>query len=142
MRIDGADLTRLLRDLLERTGVRPRDVDLVDVHGTSTRINDEAEARALLSVFGDHTCDLTVTAHKRHFGHSLGAASALELVCVCAILADGVAPPQPMNYPLDSLVRFRLCRDRATVVRRAIKIASSFAGIHSAIMLCAPQAAS
>jgi len=61
-------------------GLAPEDIDYVNAHGTSTRLNDETETRALRAAFGDHAANLAVSANKSMLGHTMGASGALELV--------------------------------------------------------------
>jgi len=83
----GAELA--MRDALARAGLAPAEVDYLNLHGTATPANDQAEAQAVRRVFGE-TVDCSST--KAWFGHLLGAAGAVEaLVCVLAIEA-GLKP--------------------------------------------------
>jgi len=49
---------------LHSAGLRPEDIDYVNAHGTSTRLNDETETRALRAAFGDHAANLAVSAQQ------------------------------------------------------------------------------
>ena len=77
--------------------LRPEDVDYVNAHGTSTKLNDETETQALRAAFRDHAASLAVSANKSMLGHTMGASGALELVSTLLTLRDGVIPPT-INY--------------------------------------------
>jgi 3-oxoacyl-[acyl-carrier-protein] synthase II len=72
-------------------GITPAGVGHVNAHGTSTPLNDEAEAAAIAKVFGDH--GIPVTATKGVTGHLIGAAGAAEAVASFLALAHQVIPP-------------------------------------------------
>jgi len=91
----GAELA--MRSALADAGVDPADVDHVNAHGTSTPLNDVAEARTLRRVLGDGAI---VTSTKGVTGHTLGAAGAIEAAFSLLSLRDGVVPP---TANLDSL---------------------------------------
>lgn len=86
-------VARCLTTALERTGVRPDEIDYYNAHGTSTVVNDRVETEVLKEVFGAHAADMPVSSIKGAIGHTLGAASAIEAaVCVQALL-DQIVPP-------------------------------------------------
>ena len=90
---EGRGAVRAMRRALERAGVGPGEVQYVNAHGTSTRLGDVAETRAIREVFGEHAEQLMVSSTKSMHGHLLGAAGALEAaVCVIAI-QRGLVPP-------------------------------------------------
>ena len=82
-----------LEQALARADLSPADIDYICAHGTSTRINDVTETRAIRQVFGKHADGLPISSPKSMVGHLIGAAGALSaLVCVLAI-RDGIVPP-------------------------------------------------
>ncbi|MDR3632436.1 MAG: beta-ketoacyl-[acyl-carrier-protein] synthase family protein [Isosphaeraceae bacterium] len=97
---NGERIVRCLRRALERSGVRPEEVDYYNAHGTSTVVNDRVETQALKDVFGDHARRLPVSSIKGALGHSLGAASAIEAAACVRALRDQVVPPT-INYMAD-----------------------------------------
>ena len=88
---------RSMRLALEDAGLDPVDVDHVNAHGTSTRLNDAVEARAMHRVFGRAAPKVPLTANKSMLGHTIGAAGAIEAVFSVLSLRDGVIPPT-VNY--------------------------------------------
>jgi 3-oxoacyl-[acyl-carrier-protein] synthase II len=70
----------------------PSQVDYVNAHGTSTPLNDRAEAVALQTALGQHAARIPVSSTKSAIGHLLGAAGAVEAVATVLALHDAVAP--------------------------------------------------
>lgn len=81
-RPDGSDSMKAMRLALDDAALAPEQIDLLNPHGTGTKLNDDAEFAALDAVFGKHLEALEVTPTKQLTGHMLGAAAALEAVHV------------------------------------------------------------
>ena len=90
----GAGAAAAIEKALDSAGLKPADIDYINLHGTGTRLNDLMESRAVSRVFGSGMPPVSST--KPVTGHTLGAAGALELaVCYSLITAgDGKLPPQ------------------------------------------------
>jgi 3-oxoacyl-[acyl-carrier-protein] synthase II len=95
---DAAGAIRCIRLALEDAGIEPGDVGHVNAHGTSTPLNDLAEAKALHVVFDAVP---PVTSVKGYLGHSLGAAGAIEAVVAVRTIADGMIPPTAGTTDVD-----------------------------------------
>jgi 3-oxoacyl-[acyl-carrier-protein] synthase II len=93
-------IARCLAASLERSGIRPDQVDYYNAHGTSTQVNDRVETEALKQVFGDHSAKLPVSSIKGALGHALGAASAIE-AAVCVRALERQLIPPTINYRPD-----------------------------------------
>ncbi len=76
----GEGMALAMRQALKEAGVSPEQVDHINVHGTSTKLNDVSETRAIKEVFGAHAYDILLTANKSMIGHTLGAAGGIESV--------------------------------------------------------------
>ena len=87
----GVGAINCMRLALEEAGVEPADVTHVNAHGTSTPLNDMAEAMAMQTVFGENGPKVTST--KGITGHALGAAGAIEAVAVVMAMQKGLIPP-------------------------------------------------
>jgi 3-oxoacyl-[acyl-carrier-protein] synthase II len=92
---DGARLA--MQNALDRAGLTPEALDYLNAHGTSTRLNDVAETRAIKTVLGEHAYDTAVSSSKSMTGHLLGGAGALEALICVNVLEDGIIPPT-INY--------------------------------------------
>jgi 3-oxoacyl-[acyl-carrier-protein] synthase II len=94
---DGAGAARAIQAALDDAGLKPGDIDYINAHGTSTKLNDKSETRAIKSVFGEQAYDIPVSSTKSSHGHLLGAAGALEaLVSIKALMAQYLPPT--INY--------------------------------------------
>ncbi len=94
-RPDGSGPAMAMRLALEQAGVMPTDVDYCNAHGTSTKLNDSSEARALQDVFNDAPPPTSST--KSMTGHLLGAAGAIEAIACLLTIRDNVMHPS-INY--------------------------------------------
>lgn len=75
---DGA--IQAIERALQDAGIKASDVDYINVHGTSTKMNDLSETNAIKAVFGEHVSNLPVSSTKSQTGHLIAAAGALEAV--------------------------------------------------------------
>jgi 3-oxoacyl-[acyl-carrier-protein] synthase II len=87
----GAGAIAAMELAMAEAGITPSDVAQINAHGTSTPLNDAAEAEAIAKVFGHP--GPPVTSIKGVTGHSLGAAGALEAVAVVQSMRYGIIPP-------------------------------------------------
>ena len=86
-----------MRLALKDARLAPADIDYINAHGTSTKMNDANETLAIKKVFGDHARKLMVSSTKSMTGHMLGAAGGVEAAICALALARGVIPPT-INY--------------------------------------------
>jgi 3-oxoacyl-[acyl-carrier-protein] synthase II len=84
---------RAIEWALREAHVDAADVDYINAHGTSTRLNDLMETVAIKRVFGEGARDLPMSSIKSMVGHLIGAAGAVEAVASALTLYDGVLPP-------------------------------------------------
>lgn len=107
-RPDGEGAADAMMYALQEAGVEPKDVDYINVHGTSTVLGDVAELNAIKSLFGDLAYGLNISSTKSMTGHLLGAAGAVEaLACIHAI-ESGVIPPTINFSEEDENIDYRL----------------------------------
>lgn len=91
---EGLGAAKVMQLALEEAGVRPEDVDYVNVHGTSTPLGDVAEVKALESVFGESVYGkVSISSTKSMTGHLLGAAGAVEALACLFAMQKGIVPP-------------------------------------------------
>src|SRR4051795_8486648 len=87
----GAGAAHCMRLALADAGLEPADIGHINAHGTSTDLNDAAEAEAVVKVFGENA--LPVTSAKGVIGHLIAAAGAVEAVASMLAMRDGLVPP-------------------------------------------------
>ncbi len=97
---DGDGAIRAMQAALRVAGIKPTDIDYINAHGTSTRLNDASETAAIKEVFGEHARSLKVSSTKSMIGHLLGAGAAIEAIaCVLAIRNNKVPPTINLENP-------------------------------------------
>ncbi len=131
---EGTHIEAALREALARAGIRPLDVDYVNLHGTATPQNDAVEAAMLSRVFAGHR-SLHASSTKGCTGHTLGAAGIVEaIVCMLAI-EQGFRPGTVGARELDAVCgsHIRLAADEAPV-RHAVSHAFGFGGTNAVLV--------
>ncbi len=86
-----------MRMVLRDAGVAPEEIDYINAHGTSTRLNDIAETRAIKMVFGDRAYKIPISSNKSMIGHLACAAGAVEALAAVMTVREGILPPT-INY--------------------------------------------
>lgn len=94
---EGDGAARAIKAALDDARLNVEDIDYINAHGTSTRLNDKIETLAIKRVFGSHAGKLMVSSIKSMTGHLLGAAGGVEFVVCCLSIKDKVIPPTT-NY--------------------------------------------
>ena len=94
---EGEGAQRCMRLALKDARLAPADIEYINAHGTSTKLNDATETLAIKKVFGEHAGRLMVSSTKSMTGHLLGAAGGIEAAFCALALARGQVPPT-INY--------------------------------------------
>lgn len=90
---DGLGAVIGMENALKDAGMKPEDIDYINMHGTSTPVGDRGEVKAIMKVFGDHAYKMSLSSTKSMTGHLLGAAGALEALLSVKALNDNIVPP-------------------------------------------------
>jgi len=90
---EGNGVTLALNAALDMAGIKPGDVDHINMHGTSTPLGDLAESNTIKKVFGDHAYKINLNSTKSMTGHMLGAAGAAESIAALLTTYHGMVPP-------------------------------------------------
>lgn len=97
---EGLGAANVMKFALEDAGMKPEDLDYINVHGTATPRGDIAEAKAIEKVFGDHAYKLNISSTKSMTGHLLGAAGAVESIASILAIINNIVPPTiNWNHP-------------------------------------------
>ncbi len=136
---EGLGAKNVMHITLKDAGLKPEDIDYINVHGTSTPLGDIAETKAILSVFGEHAYNLNISSTKSMTGHCLGAAGALEaLACIMAVTKD-VVPPTINHFTddpeLDPKLNFTFNKAQKRVVNAALSNTFGFGGHNASIIV-------
>lgn len=136
---DGMGAVNVMKQAIEEAGLKPSDVDYINVHGTATPLGDIAEIKAILNVFGDHAYKLNISATKSMTGHLLGAAGAIEAITtIMAVVHDTVPPTINFRNPdpaIDQNLNLTLNKAQKRPVRVALSNNFGFGGHNASILI-------
>jgi 3-oxoacyl-[acyl-carrier-protein] synthase II len=136
---DGLGALSVMRASLDDAGMKPEDIDYINVHGTSTPLGDIAETKAILGVFGDHSYNLNISSTKSMTGHLLGAAGVIEAIaCIYAVNNDIVPPTinhSTTDPELDPKLNFTFGKAQPKKIRAALSNTFGFGGHNASIIV-------
>ncbi len=90
---EGRGAVDCMKQAIADAGIEPKDIDYINAHGTSTKLNDVGETKAIHEVFGEEAFNIPVSSTKSMTGHLLGGAGGVEAVFSVLALKDGFIPP-------------------------------------------------
>ncbi|NDV18877.1 beta-ketoacyl-ACP synthase II [Pseudodesulfovibrio sp. JC047] len=123
---DGAGMAYAMEAAIREAGIDPSEVDHINAHGTSTKLNDLCETRAIKKVFGDHAYNINITANKSQTGHLLGAAGGVEAVFSVKTLHEGIIPGTINQDNPDPECDLDVCADGPRKVQANYVLSNSF----------------
>ena len=123
---------------LKDANIKPEEVDIINMHGTSTPLGDLAETNAVISVFGEHAYKMNLNSTKSMTGHLLGAAGAIESIASIMAIQNNVVPPT-INHKihddqLDCEINFTLGKPQKREINIALSNTFGFGG-HNACVI-------
>ena len=137
---DGLGANLVMQAALNDAGLKPEDIDYINVHGTSTPVGDVSEIKAITQLFGDAAYKLNISSTKSMTGHLLGAAGAVEaMACVLSIQNDIVPPTinhneEDKDEEIDYNLNFTFNKAEKREVRAALSNTFGFGG-HNACVI-------
>lgn len=137
---EGLGAKLVMQRALEDAGLKPEDIDYINVHGTSTPVGDLSEAKAIKDVFGESAYKLNISSTKSMTGHLLGAAGAIEaMACVLAVKNDIIPPTinhndEDVDEEIDYKMNFTFNKAQKREVRAALSNTFGFGG-HNACVI-------
>ena len=130
-----------MNNALEDAGMKPEDIDYINVHGTSTPVGDISEVKAIVEVFGDQAHKLNISSTKSMTGHLLGATGAMEAMFSILAIKDGIVPPT-INHEegdedenIDYSLNFTFNKAQKREVRAALSNSFGFGGHNATVIL-------
>ncbi len=130
-----------MQNALDDAGMKPEDIDYINVHGTSTPVGDISEIKAIVKVFGDHAKELNISSTKSMTGHLLGATGALEAMFSVMAVKDNIIPPT-INHEegdedeeIDYTLNFTFNKAQERPVRAALSNSFGFGGTNSTLIV-------
>jgi 3-oxoacyl-[acyl-carrier-protein] synthase II len=137
---EGLGAKLVMRNALDDAGMRPEDIDYINVHGTSTPVGDISEAKAIIDVFGEHSYKLNISSTKSMTGHLLGAAGAVEAVLTILAMRDSIVPPT-INHAegdddpeIDYNLNFTFNKAQEREIRAALSNTFGFGGHNASVI--------
>tara|TARA_B100001142_G_C14279557_1_gene634313 strand:- start:240 stop:1493 length:1254 start_codon:yes stop_codon:yes gene_type:complete len=135
---EGQGAVKVMKNCLKDSNIQIEDIDLINVHGTSTPLGDIAEVKAVKEVFGNHAYNLNINSTKSMTGHLLGAAGAIEAIACLMSIKEGVIPPTINHFEndenIDSKLNFTFGKSQKREVNFAMSNTFGFGG-HNACLL-------
>lgn len=122
---EGLGAKNVMLNCLRDAGLKPTDVDGVNMHGTSTPLGDLAESKAIEQVFGDHAYTMNLNSTKSMTGHLLGAAGAIETISSILSLKYGIIPPTINHFTDDENIDPKLNFTFNVAQKRDVKVLMS-----------------
>jgi len=136
---DGLGAISVMEQALQEAGLSTKDVDYINVHGTSTPLGDIAETKAIKKVFGDDAYNLNISSTKSMTGHLLGAAGAIEAIACIKAIENNIVPPTINHFTDDPEIDSKLNLTFNKAQKREVNIAMSntfgFGGHNACVLL-------
>jgi 3-oxoacyl-[acyl-carrier-protein] synthase II len=136
---EGLGASNVMKLAVEDAGLRPEDIDYINVHGTSTPLGDISEIKAIIRVFGEHAYKLNISATKSMTGHLLGATGAVEAIASIMAVRDNVVPPTINFRNPDPMIDQNLNLTYNTAQKRTVNYALSntfgFGGHNASVVI-------
>ena len=138
---EGLGAILAMQGALEDAGMKPEDIDYINVHGTSTPVGDVSEVKAIKELFGEHAYKLNISSTKSMTGHLLGATGAVEAVfSIMAVKEDIVPPtinhdPEDQDEEIDYNLNFTFDKAQKREVRAALSNSFGFGGHNATVIV-------
>lgn len=135
---DGEGASNVMLQTLEDAGLKPEDIDYVNVHGTSTPLGDVSEVKAIQKVFGEHAYKLNISSTKSMTGHLLGAAGAVEAIASILAVKNNLIPPTINHFTddedFDKRLNLTFNKAQKREVRAALSNTFGFGGHNCSVI--------
>jgi len=138
---EGLGAILAMRNALDDAGMKPEDIDYINVHGTSTPVGDISEVKAIVDVFGEHAHKLNISSTKSMTGHLLGATGAMEAMFSIMAVKENIVPPtinhadDDCDEEIDYTLNFTFNRAQERPVRAALSNSFGFGGHNATVIV-------
>ena len=134
---DGLAMATCIKLALDDAKTSPKDIDYVNAHGSSTRMNDVFETNAYKIALGEDAYRLPISSLKSMIGHPLSAANAVEMVIASMMFKRNLIPPTINQEVRDPQCDLNYVPNKAIEqkVDTILKTSSGFSGIHSCLVM-------
>tara|TARA_B110001450_G_C17619141_1_gene480474 strand:- start:90 stop:1340 length:1251 start_codon:yes stop_codon:yes gene_type:complete len=135
---EGIGAINVMKNCLRDANLKPEDVDIINMHGTSTGLGDIAESKAIKKVFGEHLYSMNINSTKSMTGHLLGAAGAIEAIASIMSIQKNIVPPtinhETADEEIDPNINFTFGKAQEREVKVALSNTFGFGG-HNACVI-------
>ncbi len=135
---EGLGAVKVMENCLRDANLKPEDVDIINMHGTSTPLGDIAESNAIVAVFKEHTYSMNINSTKSMTGHLLGAAGAVEAIASIMAIKHDVVPPtinhQTADEGIDQKINFTFNHPQKRTVNVALSNTFGFGGHNACVV--------
>ena len=137
---EGLGAKLVMERALKDAGMKPEDIDYINVHGTSTHVGDISESKAIKEVFGDAAYKLNISSTKSMTGHLLGAAGAVEAMISVLAVKNDIVPPtinhadDDQDPEIDYNLNFTFNKAQERTVRAALSNTFGFGGHNASVI--------
>ena len=138
---EGLGAKLVMEASLKDAGMKPEDIDYINVHGTSTHVGDISEVKAIQQVFGEHAYKLNISSTKSMTGHMLGAAGSIEALFSVLSVKEDIVPPtinheeDDKDSEIDYNLNFTFNKAQHRTVRAALSNTFGFGGHNACIIM-------
>lgn len=136
---EGNGAMQSMSEALKDAGIKPEDIDYINVHGTSTPVGDVAELKSIMKTFGDKVYDINISSTKSMTGHLLGATGAIEALAGIMALTRGIIPPtincKELDPQIDPKLNLTLDKAQKRDVKYVLSNTFGFGGHNSTVIL-------
>ncbi|MCU0473956.1 MAG: beta-ketoacyl-ACP synthase II [Bacteroidales bacterium] len=136
---EGLGARNVMKLAIQEAGLKPEDVDYINVHGTATPLGDISETKAIVDVFGEHAYKLNISSTKSMTGHLLGAAGAVEAIASILAVVHDIAPPT-INFKvpdtdIDQKLNLTLNKAQNRKINFAVSNTFGFGGHNASVVI-------
>jgi 3-oxoacyl-[acyl-carrier-protein] synthase II len=136
---EGLGARNVMMSALDDAGMKPSDIDYINVHGTSTPLGDVAELKGIVDVFGEAAYNMNISSTKSMTGHLLGAAGAIECVAVIMAVKEDIVPPTINHFTddpeIDPKLKLTFHKAEKRTVRAALSNTFGFGGHNASVIV-------
>lgn len=135
---DGYGAMKSMQFALEDAEIKPKDIDHINTHGTSTPLGDISEPRAIVTLFDEHAYKIAINSTKSMTGHMLGAAGAVEAIASILAINNNYIPPTINHFTddpeIDNKLDFTFHKGREREIKYALSNTFGFGGHNATII--------
>ncbi|WP_341652204.1 beta-ketoacyl-ACP synthase II [Blattabacterium cuenoti] len=119
---EGIGIIFAMKSAIQDAGIQCEEVDHINSHGTSTRLGDIAEIKAIQEVFHENIHNININSTKSMTGHLLGAAGAIEAIASILPLTKGIIPPTINLFHIDKNIDPKINLTPNQAIKKEVKI--------------------